>query len=117
MNERKFWMRPNSIARLSIELVHLAMILYSAFALSVIVCFKIDMDGIPLYLEYICLGEFIFYSICQLRIAQYESGALTLTFKNSLRHYWETGLLVEIIGQFPVNIIYSRKFNEFTLSC
>jgi len=108
MNERKFWLLPNSPARLALELVHFLLILYSAFALTIYVCFKRDLSGFPIVMEFVCLFEWIIYSICQLRIAQYESGTLTLEFKNSLRHYWEDGLLYELIGQFPMNIIYRK---------
>ena len=56
--------------------------------------------------------EAVFYSLVQLRIAQYEEGVLTLKLKTLIKLYFERGFLVEIIGLIPLNLITGKRFKS-----
>jgi hypothetical protein len=82
---KKFFIKPNSKVRLIIEGVHFFSILYSTFALPVMVGFREQLFGFYLIMEYFILAEGIFYTVAQLRVGQYEAGILSIDSKTILK--------------------------------
>ncbi len=109
LKKKRFWVDPNSRNRILVEIIHLILINYSAFALPIIASFDVKLHGFWLVMEIFCFIEGIIYSACQLRVAQYEFGILTLNLKVLLKYYWKRRMLFEILGQIPINLIF-RKF-------
>jgi len=62
-------------------------------------------------LECIDFFESLLYNIVQLRVAQYtDKGYLTLKLKVVAKRYWESGMMVELLGMIPLTIIFSNSF-------
>lgn len=79
--KKRFWLYPNSLARMIIEVTHFFLIVYSAFTIPLIVTFDLELGIGFYYMEIVCLAEGIVYSLLQLRVAEYEQGIVTLNFK------------------------------------
>lgn len=105
---KRLFLKPNSRIRVAIEAVHFIIIVYSAFALPVIVGFELTLSGFSLVMEYLIFFEAIFYSIAQLRTGQYEAGILTVDFKTILKSYIKRGFYNEIIAFIPFNLIFCK---------
>lgn len=106
---KRLFIKPNSRIRVIIEAVHFMIILYSAFALPVIVGFELTLSGFSLVMEYLVLAEAMFYSAAQFRIGQYEAGILTVDFKTILKSYIKRGMYQEVIAFIPFNLIFCKK--------
>jgi hypothetical protein len=87
------------------------MIIYSAFALPVLVGFELTLAGFSLGMEYLVLVESIVYSLSQFRIGVYEAGILSIDFKTILKSYIKRGFYNELIAFIPFNLIFC-KYNQ-----
>lgn len=88
------------------EFLHLALIIYSTFALTVRVGLDLELKGFLLAMEIIALVENIFYILMQLRTAQYDHGVLSLDFKLLLKIYWQRSMWADLVRVVPFNIIF-----------
>jgi hypothetical protein len=68
----RFWLFPNSLARLLVETAHMILAIYTAFALPLLVSFGLEFKGVFFVMEIVCFVEGVVYSFLQLRIADYQ---------------------------------------------
>lgn len=91
------------------DFIHLALIIYSTFALAIRVGFDLRLEGFLLAMEYIALAENVIYILVQFRTVQYDHGYKRLDFKLLFKVYWQRGMWADVVGSIPFNIIFCKK--------
>jgi len=104
-NRLKYYIDPNSKWKILYEVVHTWMILYSIFAVPLIVGFNLEMGAGLIFFEAICLIEQIVYPILVLRTPQFAYGILTLDKKILYPSLLEKGFVLELFALVPFNLL------------
>lgn len=98
-------MNINTKKYIFVDIIHLTLIVYSSFALPLIVGFDLKIEGGLLGLEIACFIEsfiYLMYNIFKI----YETTGVN-SLKHVLRVYYRSGLVFDLIALAPFTIILS----------
>lgn len=73
------------------------------------ISFEIKMAGLAMLLETVSVVFSAFYIILNFRTPVIVKGKPSLHFKQVLNHYWQNGLLIDLCGLLPFNLIFPAQ--------
>lgn len=109
LNDKICYIHPNSGFRIFLNFVHLLAIIYSVMMILFRISLAMSTSGWFIAMECVVLTESIVYIILHFFTAQYSYGILSMVRKTQLRIFWQKGLLWELLGLIPFNIILSKS--------
>ena len=99
----------NSKPRRVLELLQLLNLIYIAFMTPMYISFKIKMTGLFTLLESVSLIISLFVIILNFRTPVIVKGRTTLEFKKVAHVYWQNGILIDLCGILPFNLIFRSQ--------
>lgn len=105
-----FYIKVNSRPRRVLEFVQLLNLIYIAFSTPMHISFKIKMAGLTMFLEVVSLIFSVFVILINFRTPVIVKGKTTLEFKKVLSHYWQNGILIDLCGILPFNLIFVTQY-------
>lgn len=101
--------KPNSKPRRVLELLQLLNLIYIAFSTPMYISFKIKMVGLAMLLECVSIILSLFVIIFNFRTPVIVKGRMTLEFKKVATYYWQNGILIDLCGVLPFNLIFTQQ--------
>ena len=92
-----------------LELIQLLNLVYIAFTTPMFISFKIKMEGLAMFLETVSIVISLFVIILNLRTPVILKGKSTLELSQVAKHYWQNGILIDICGILPFNLIFRAQ--------
>lgn len=103
----------HSKPRRMLELLQLVNLMYIAIATPVHVGFNVEMRGVIMLLESISLAISAIVIFLNFRTPVITRGKHTLALRKVARHYWQNGMLIDLFGVIPLNLLLgSISFRE-----
>ena len=75
------------------------------------ISFAIEMAGLAMFLEIVSIVFSVFVIVVNLRTPIIVKGKPSLAFRQVLGHYWQNGLLIDLCGPLPFNLIFPVYFD------
>ena len=103
---KDMYIQVNSKPRRVLELLQLINLIYIAFMTPMYIAFKIKMDGLHTLLESVSLVISLCVIILNFRTPVIVKGRTTLEFRKVALVYWQNGILIDLCGIVPFNLIF-----------
>ena len=95
-----------------LEFVQLLNLIYIAFSTPMYISFKIKMAGLTMFLEIVSIILSVFVILINFRTPVIVKGKTTLEFKKVASYYWQNGILIDLCGILPFNLIFVTQYED-----
>jgi hypothetical protein len=79
------------------------------------ISFKIQMVGLIMMLECVSIAISLFVIILNFRTPVIVKGTTTLELRKVAAYYWQNGILIDLCGILPFNLIFRSQIELVTL--
>ena len=79
------------------------------------ISFKIEMVGLVMLLECVSIAVSLFVIILNFRTPVIVKGTTTLELRKVATYYWQNGILIDLCGILPFNLIFRYQYELETL--
>ena len=86
-------------------------LVYVAFTTPMYISFKIERQGLAMFLEIVSIVLSMFVIVVNLRTPIIVKGKQSLEFRQVMSHYWQNGFLIDLCGLLPFNLIFPVYFD------
>lgn len=90
----------------SLNLIHLLLLIYSAFSIPFQVGFDIEVSGWLLVMECVCVAESVLYFLVTFRYAFYIEARRELEFRDIVSYYYHRFVFEDLIAIAPFNVLF-----------
>ena len=101
-----FYIDVNSRPRRVLEFLQLLNLIYIAFSTPMFISFNIKMQGLTLLLEILSIIFSVLVIILNFRTPVNVKGKASLELKKVTSYYWHNGMLIDLCGILPFNLMF-----------
>ena len=107
---RCFYIQMNSNARYLIDFISFINLMYIGMVIPLQIGFNLEMVGATFGSELISILISVFILVTNFRTPVMVKGEATLKFTQVLKYQWQNGLILDILGILPFNLIFGVAY-------